>query len=113
MCVGVVMCSEGYPGEHRKGDPISGLEKAEALPEVVVFQAGAKAHGKTLLTSGGRVLCVTAMGEDVEQARERAYEACGAIKWHGSFYRTDIGLRREKLGVEVTDGSGEEEPRAY
>jgi phosphoribosylamine--glycine ligase len=93
-CVGVVAASEGYPGEYRRGDPIRGLEEAEALPEVVVFHGGTRATPRGPVTDGGRVLCVTALGEDVAQARERAYAACERVSWDGRFFRRDIGLAR-------------------
>ncbi|MBM3977270.1 MAG: phosphoribosylamine--glycine ligase [Planctomycetes bacterium] len=109
VCVGVVMCAEGYPGEYRKGDPILGLEKIEQLPDVVAFVAGAKQQGRALVTSGGRVLCVTALGRDVDEARARAYEACSLVRWQGAFWRKDIGLRREKAQAEVLGAAGEPE----
>ncbi|TAJ18575.1 MAG: phosphoribosylamine--glycine ligase [Planctomycetota bacterium] len=107
VCIGVVMCAEGYPGEYRKGDPILGLEKADAVGDVVAFVAGAKQQGKALVTSGGRVLCVTALGADVEEARAKAYEACGLVRWQGAFFRRDIGLRRERAPVGPPDSHGE------
>jgi phosphoribosylamine--glycine ligase len=107
VCIGVVMCAEGYPGEYRKGDPIVGLDKADALADVAVFVAGAKQQGRALVTSGGRVLCVTALGVDVEEARARAYEACALLRWQGAFYRRDIGLSRYKAEVEVPEAGVE------
>ena len=93
-CVGVVMCAEGYPGRYRKGDPIEGLTRAETLgTDVVVFQAGTKLDGPTLLTNGGRVLCVTAMGDSLDGARREVYEATKRVRFDGGFYRTDIGKR--------------------
>jgi len=104
-CVGVVVAAEGYPGEYRKGDPISGIDLAEQEPEAVVFQAGTKPGGKRTLTNGGRVLCVSALGGDVNEARERAYRACGQVRFQGAFWRRDIGLPRQKPPAEP---SGEE-----
>ena len=93
-CVGVVMCAEGYPGSYRKGDPILGIDRAEAQDDaVVVFQAGTKLDGPTLLTSGGRVLCVTGMGEGLDAARAAAYGGVERVRFDGSFHRTDIGKR--------------------
>lgn len=93
-CVGVVGAAEGYPGTYRKGDPITGLEEAGKVEEVVVFHAGTKpAPGGSVLTDGGRVLCVTALGESVDEARERAYRAFDALKWDGKLCRRDIGFR--------------------
>lgn len=93
-CVGVVMCAEGYPGQYKKGDVILGIDRAEELgQEVVVFQAGTRADGPDLLTNGGRVLCVTALGDGVDAARAEAYGAVERIRWDGAFCRKDIGKR--------------------
>lgn len=96
-CVGVVGASEGYPGEYRKGDTIDGLDAAARVEEVVVFHAGTaeEADGR-VVTAGGRVLCVTALGEDMDEARERAYRGFDLIRWDGKFARRDIGLERPK-----------------
>jgi len=103
-CVGVVAAAEGYPGTVRRGDPIDGLVAAEEVPEVVVFHAGTARNPKgDIVTAGGRVLCVTAMGKDLEEARGRAYEAYDKIRWQGKFCRRDIGrreaARRERGGT--------------
>ena len=93
----VVMASGGYPGPYQKGKPISGLEEAEAMEGVVVFHAGTRQDNARVLTDGGRVLGVTARGEEVAQAIERAYKAVERINWEGVHYRRDIGhkaLRR-------------------
>jgi phosphoribosylamine--glycine ligase len=95
-CVGVVGAAEGYPGTYRKGDVITGLEEAGAREEVVVFQAGTRREGRSVLTNGGRVVCVTALGDDVRQARERAYGAFDSLHWSGRFFRRDIGLPRPR-----------------
>ena len=92
-CTGVVMCAEGYPGSYRKGDPILGIDRAEADESVVVFQAGTRIDGPDLLTSGGRVLCVTAMGKDLTASRAAAYAGVDKVRWDGAFVRKDIGLR--------------------
>ncbi|MDP6602458.1 MAG: phosphoribosylamine--glycine ligase [Phycisphaerales bacterium] len=89
----VVMCSEGYPGGYEKWKPITGIEDAEALGDVVVFQAGTQREGDRLVTSGGRVLGVTACAADLGAARDRANEACGRIIFDGAFWRSDIGDR--------------------
>ena len=89
----MVGAAEGYPGSYRKGDRIEGLDPAEQVDEVVVFHAGTKADGPDVLTAGGRVLCVTSLGRDLEQARERAYEGVDRIRWAGKFCRRDIGIR--------------------
>lgn len=89
----VILASGGYPGSYEKGKPITGLEKAAAMPEVVVFHAGTKAEGDSLLTNGGRVLGVTALGADLKQARARAYEAADIIHFDQMHCRRDIGAR--------------------
>ncbi|MCK6446377.1 MAG: phosphoribosylamine--glycine ligase [Planctomycetes bacterium] len=93
-CVGVVAASDGYPGEYRRGDPIEGLEAADALEDVVVFQAGTRVQGRQAVSDGGRVLCVTALGKDLEEARERAYAGYDRIRYTGKFARRDIGQKR-------------------
>ena len=90
----VVMASGGYPGSYEKGLPISGLDDAGAMDDVVVFHAGTSLDDKgRIVTSGGRVLGVTAMGEDIRAARERAYEAVGKISFEGAYYRKDIAMK--------------------
>ena len=86
----VVMASGGYPGDYEKGKVITGIEKAEQLPDVVVFQAGTKMQDGQIVTNGGRVLGVTALGESIAQAKARAYEAVEMIKFEGAHYRRDI-----------------------
>ncbi|MBI5499212.1 MAG: phosphoribosylamine--glycine ligase [Deltaproteobacteria bacterium] len=90
----VVMAQRGYPGEYGKGAVIEGLERAGALPDVVVFHAGTRrdARGGTVV-AGGRVLGVTARGSDLGAARARAYEAVDLLRWDGAFCRRDIGNR--------------------
>ncbi len=92
--LGVVLASHGYPDEPRKGDAIAGLPKPDA--DCRVFHAGTRLEGKTLLTNGGRVLCVTALGDSVRMARTRAYEALERIRFDGMQYRKDIGHRALK-----------------
>jgi phosphoribosylamine---glycine ligase len=89
----VVMAAGGYPGDYRKGDEISGLEKAAALDELFVFHAGTAAKDGKFVTSGGRVLGVTALGDTVKAAIDRAYAGVAAITWPGVHYRTDIGKK--------------------
>jgi phosphoribosylamine--glycine ligase len=88
--VTVVLTSEGYPGLYRKGFEITGVEAAEADPDVVVFHAGTERRAGKLVTNGGRVLNVTALGETVAEAREKAYAAARKIDFQGVVYRTDI-----------------------
>ncbi|MEE9574990.1 MAG: phosphoribosylamine--glycine ligase, partial [Gammaproteobacteria bacterium] len=88
--LGVVLASRGYPASASKGDVISGLEND--FPEgTKVFHAGTTQQEEDVLTAGGRVLCVTALGETVSQAQQSAYEAVAKINWDGMFYRKDIG----------------------
>ena len=90
--LGVVMAAQGYPGRYAKGRPISGLEKR--FPGgVKVFHAGTALQDDQVLTSGGRVLCVTALGDTVSQAQTAAYAAVQRIHWDGAFCRSDIGYR--------------------
>ena len=96
--LGVVMAAEGYPGPCAKGQPISGLDHVFP-PDIKVFLAGAAPAPSGIVTSGGRVLCVCALGESVSAAQKAAYSACSRISWPGAFYRKDIGYRaiaREK-----------------
>jgi phosphoribosylamine--glycine ligase len=86
----VVMASQGYPGTYEQGYEITGIEDAEALGDVVVFHAGTARSDGRLVTAGGRVLGVTALGADIEQARARAYQAVARIRFHGAHYRSDI-----------------------
>jgi len=89
----VVMASRGYPGQYEKGKVIEGLDRVARLPDVMVFHAGTSMSEGRIVTSGGRVLGVTALGRDVAEARARAYEAVELIRWDGVHYRSDIGLK--------------------
>ncbi len=90
--VGVVAAAEGYPAHPRKGDVISGLDSP--LPDgVKIFEAGTKQTDAGIVTAGGRVLCATALGEDVRDARDRAYKALAGISFKGMFFRHDIAWR--------------------
>ncbi len=87
------MSSGGYPGDYRKGLPIEGAADAAALEGVIVFHAGtALDPAGSLVTAGGRVLGVTALGRTLAAARDRAYEAVARIRWEGEHHRTDIAL---------------------
>uniref|UniRef100_UPI003567B187 phosphoribosylamine--glycine ligase n=1 Tax=Halomonas sp. TaxID=1486246 RepID=UPI003567B187 len=90
--VGVVMAAGGYPGHYRKGDVIEGLAAAEATG-CKVFHAGTAERDGRVVTAGGRVLCVTALGEGVGAARDLAYEGLAEIHWPDAFYRRDIAHR--------------------
>jgi len=88
----VVMAAGGYPGSYTKGAVITGLPEAEQ-PGLKVFPAGTRLQQGQVETSGGRVLCVTALGESVADAQSKAYAQCRQIHWDGAFYRNDIGYR--------------------
>ena len=90
----VVLASGGYPRSYEKGKPISGLEEAEALEQVVVFHAGTRrGPDGGFVSDGGRVLGVTARGRTLESAVETAYNAVEMIQFKGAHYRTDIGAK--------------------
>lgn len=91
--VTVVLAAEGYPGEPRRGDPIEGLEAVAALPEVCVHHAGTRREGEHIVTAGGRILDVTALGADLEDAARRAYDAVQMIRFRGMQFRRDIAHR--------------------
>ncbi len=90
--LGVVLAAGGYPGDYNTGDQIHGLP-LEEVADGKVFHAGTKLQDDKVLTNGGRVLCVTALGEDVAAAQQRAYQLLQDIAWEGSFCRKDIGYR--------------------
>ncbi|MCB9651060.1 MAG: phosphoribosylamine--glycine ligase [Deltaproteobacteria bacterium] len=92
----VVMASEGYPASPRLGDAITGLDDAAALPDVHVFHAGTTLDGDVVRTSGGRVLAVTGLGDDLAAAAKAAYSGVERIAWPGAHYRRDIGFRALK-----------------
>ena len=91
--ISIVATSAGYPGNYPVGLPITGIEKADAMKDVKVFHSGTKIDPKTgeLVTDGGRVLSVTAIGDTIKEAQARAYEAMEQIHFEGIHYRKDIG----------------------
>jgi phosphoribosylamine--glycine ligase len=89
----VIVAASGYPGTPAKGGAIGGLETAQAVDGVTIFQAGTALDGAQLIASGGRVLAVTAVGRSLGEARERAYRAIDAIDFADGFHRRDIGWR--------------------
>jgi phosphoribosylamine--glycine ligase len=94
----VVLCSGGYPGKYDTGKAITGLDDAARPPDVKVFHAGTRLQGERVVTDGGRVLGVTALGDDLAAAKARAYDAVRLIQFPGVHYRTDIAdkaLRRK------------------
>lgn len=86
----VVATSKGYPGKYQTGVPITGIHDADAIPDVKVFHSGTAKRGEQLVTDGGRVLGVTALGRDIREARQRAYAAMEKIHFDGMHYRRDI-----------------------
>lgn len=90
--LGVVLAAGGYPGDYANGEVIHGLP-LEEVPDGKVFQAGTRLQDERVVTNGGRVLCVTALGNTVAAAQQRAYELAKDITWEGSFCRKDIGYR--------------------
>ncbi|MCJ8314547.1 MAG: phosphoribosylamine--glycine ligase [Saccharospirillaceae bacterium] len=98
--MGVVMAAGGYPAAYEKGDVITGIADADAIADSKVFHAGTKLNAAgEVSTNGGRVLCVTSLGENVTQAQAQAYKALDKVKWKNTYFRTDIGHRaisREK-----------------
>lgn len=99
----VVLASQGYPGPFVKGRVIGGLDAAAALPDVKVFHAGTKLQGDFVVTDGGRVLGVTALGDTLADAKRRAYEGVEKIRFAGMHYRTDIGDKALKAAQASVD----------
>lgn len=94
MCV--VASSKGYPGKNRVGDVITGIEQADQMPNVKVFHSGTELKEGQLVTAGGRVLAVTALGDTLRDAQQRCYQAMSLIHFDGMHYRRDIGHRALK-----------------
>ncbi|MBI5493044.1 MAG: phosphoribosylamine--glycine ligase [Deltaproteobacteria bacterium] len=92
----VVMSARGYPGDYLKGSEIKGLDEAAKMPEVMVFHAGTSMKEGKVVTSGGRVLGVTALGADINEAIDNAYRAVNTISWEGAYFRRDIGKKALK-----------------
>jgi phosphoribosylamine--glycine ligase len=92
----VVMASSGYPGSYEKGKVILGLEEVERLPDVQVFHAGTAWRNSQIITNGGRVLGVTALGSTIQDAISLSYKAVSKITWEGVYYRKDIGRKALK-----------------
>ena len=92
FALGVVMVADGYPGDYRRGDKISGLDQVRS-DNIKVFHAGTRREAGQVVTDGGRVLCVTALGDTVDAAQRQAYSAVSGIDWDGADWRPDIGWR--------------------
>jgi phosphoribosylamine--glycine ligase len=88
----VVLTSQGYPGPFPKARVIGGLDEAAKLPDVKVFHAGTRLQGDVVLTDGGRVLAVTALGDDLADARSKVYAAIEKIRFTGMHFRRDIAV---------------------
>jgi len=86
------MAARGYPGRYEKGQLIKGLD-SDFPPHIKIFQAGTALSDEGVVTDGGRVLCVCALGKNVTAARAEAYQACRQVQWDGAFSRGDIGYR--------------------
>jgi len=98
FAVCIVLASEGYPGKYKKGIPIFGINEAEKITGITVFHAGTTHNGQ-LVTSGGRVLGVTAIGKTLKEALNQAYEAVALIQFQGKYYRRDIGAKSLALTI--------------
>ena len=113
----VVMAAEGYPGDYPKGHEIRGLDEAAKLPDVQVFHAGTNTRGGKIVTDGGRVLGVTALGDSIANAKFKSYQAVKCIRWDGSWCRKDISNKAREDGPRliqtaqrpVADGEGKAE----
>ncbi len=97
----VVMAAPGYPGDYVKGSEIKGLREAALLKDAMVFHAGTTLRDGTVVTSGGRVLGVTALGGTIREAIARVYEAVSMISWEGAHFRKDIGQKALRTGADA------------
>jgi phosphoribosylamine--glycine ligase len=96
----VVLASAGYPGSYEKGMEVSIEENARSMEDVIFFHAGTRKEGERLLTNGGRVIGVTALGGNIQIAMDRVYEACNGVHFVGKYHRNDIGFKeRERQGI--------------
>lgn len=98
-CVSVVLASGGYPGSHDSGFAVEGLEEVTQMEGVVAFHAGTARAERGIVTSGGRVLAVSALGDTFAEARSRAYRAANSVEFEGKHFRTDIAQRAESMEV--------------
>ena len=92
-----MLCSAGYPGNYEKGKEIKGIEGTESDDDIVIFHAGTKMEGDKLITNGGRVLGVSAIGDTLQEALQKAYKAIEKISFEGIQYRRDIGKKALEL----------------
>jgi len=98
-CVCIVGASGGYPGSYQKGKLILGLQDVAGAKDIILFHAGTKLSGQQILTDGGRVLGVTALGKDIKETIDKAYQAIEKIDFEGIYYRKDIGYRALERGA--------------
>ncbi len=98
-CVCIVCASDGYPGSYQKGKLISGLQEFNNAKDIILFHAGTKLSGQEIITDGGRVLGVTALGKDIKETIDKAYQAIEKIDFEGMYYRKDIGYRALEKGA--------------
>jgi phosphoribosylamine--glycine ligase len=94
------MASGGYPGDYEKGLPIRGLDDAAQVPDTKVFHAGTRKSGAAILSDGGRVLGVTAIGPTIPEAKLKAYQAVKCIRWDGAWCRKDISDKATRYKVD-------------
>ena len=91
--MGVVLSSSGYPKLYETDKKITGLNKLVGLKNIKAFHSGTSSDKGNILTSGGRVLCITALGHSLQDAKKEAYSAVEEIDWEGKYFRKDIGFR--------------------
>ncbi len=92
----MVLASGGYPGKYQKGKVISGLERLKKMEDIIVFHAGSKLQDNKVITSGGRVLGITAWAENITEAKKKAYKGMEKIYFEDMYYRKDIALKALK-----------------
>jgi len=92
-CVSVIAASQGYPGAHETGFSISGLDALTQMQDVFVYHGATALRGDEVVTAGGRVLSISALGDDIQAARDRAYEAISHLEFENMYYRRDIAWR--------------------
>ncbi|MCF7916983.1 MAG: phosphoribosylamine--glycine ligase, partial [Candidatus Omnitrophica bacterium] len=90
-CVCVVLASGGYPGKYQKGKEIKGIAEAKKQKDILIYHAGTRNKGDKFVTNGGRVLSVVALGDTLQEAKDKVYQAVNKISFEGMQYRTDIG----------------------
>ena len=92
-CMTIVLCSKGYPGKYQKDKPIKNLNRIKLKKNNFIFHAGTKFKNNKIFTNGGRVFCATALGKDLKEAQQNAYNLLDKVHFEGAFYRTDIGYK--------------------